>query len=432
MLEETSLTMLFSILFVLLLLSAFFSSSETALMSLNRLKLRNLEQQGHRGAAIASQLLARPDRLIGLILLGNNFVNIFASAVATVIGIKMLGENGIMAATLVLTLVILLFAEVTPKTLAALHPERVAYPASFVLRPLLWLMFPLVWTINIITNWMLGFFGVSPEDANASTINTEELRVALMEAGSMIPSRHRDMLMSILDLEEITVNDAMVPRNEIEGIDMNLPFNDIIKQLSHCGFTRLPVYRDTMDNIVGTMHVRKALNLAAQNNLNAETFNGIVKEAYFVPEGTPLNTQLIQFQHNMRRTGLVVDEYGDLVGLVTLEDIFREIVGEFTASTINDDREIHPQKDGSYLINGSANIREINRNNDWDLPTDGPKTINGLVIEYLESIPPPGVSMRVGNHVIEVIQTGDNAIKTVRMRLVEEAIAEDSELQESD
>lgn len=431
MLEETSLAMLFSILFVLLLLSAFFSSSETALMSLNRLKLRNLEQQGHKGAKIASQLLARPDRLIGLILLGNNFVNIFASAVATVIGIKLLGENGIMAATFALTIIILLFAEVTPKTLAALHPERVAYPASFILKPLLWLMFPLVWSVNIITNWMLGFFGISPEDANASTINTEELRVALMEAGSMIPSRHRDMLMSILDLEEITVNDAMVPRNEIEGVDMNLPFGDIIKQLSHCGFTRLPVYRDTMDNIVGILHVRKALNLAAQDNLNTETFNGIVKEAYFVPEGTPLNTQLIQFQRNMRRTGLVVDEYGDLVGLITLEDIFREIVGEFTANTINDDREIHPQKDGSYLINGSANIREINRSNNWDLPTDGPKTINGLVIEYLESIPAPGVSMRVGKHVIEVVQTGDNAIKTVRMRLVEEAIADENDVQES-
>ncbi len=431
MLEETSLTVLFSILFTLLLLSAFFSSSETALMSLNRLKLRNLEQQGHKGASIASQLLSRPDRLIGLILLGNNFVNIFASAVATVIGIKLLGENGIMAATFMLTIVVLLFAEVTPKTLAALHPERVAYPASFVLKPLLWVMFPLVWCINIITNWMLGFFGVSPEDANASTINTEELRVALMEAGSMIPSRHRDMLMSILDLEEITVNDAMVPRNEIEGVDMNLPFSDIIKQLSHCGFTRLPVYRDTMDNIVGILHVRKALNLATQDNLNQETFSGIVKEAYFVPEGTPLNTQLIQFQRNMRRTGLVVDEYGDLVGLITLEDIFREIVGEFTANTINDDREIHPQKDGSYLINGSANIREINRNNDWTLPTDGPKTINGLVIEYLESIPAPGVSMRVGNHVIEVVQTGDNAIKTVRMRLVEDAINDDDEDKES-
>lgn len=416
MLENTSLIALFLILFFLLILSAFFSSSETALMSLNRYRLKHLAQQGHRGAMIASSLLARPDRLIGLILLGNNFVNIFASAIATVIGIKLLGENGIVVATFTLTLVILLFAEVTPKTLAALHPERVAYPASFVLKPLLFILYPLVWFTSIITNRLLGLFGVSREDATSTAINIEELRVALMEAGSMIPNRHKDMLMSILDLEQVTVNDVMVPRNEIEGIDINQPFAEIVKQLSHCGYTRLPVYRDSMDNIVGILHVRKALNLMTQDNLNQQTFESIVKEAYFVPEDTPLNTQLIQFQRKLRRTGLVVDEYGDLLGLITLEDIFREIVGEFTANTIDDEKEIHPQSDGSYLINGSANIRELNRTLDWLLPTDGPKTINGLVLEHLESIPDPGVSLRIDDYIIEVIQTADNAIRTVRLR----------------
>ncbi|MBL1457996.1 MULTISPECIES: HlyC/CorC family transporter [unclassified Methylophaga] len=416
MLENTSLIALFLILFFLLILSAFFSSSETALMSLNRYRLKHLAQQGHRGAMIASSLLARPDRLIGLILLGNNFVNIFASAIATVIGIKLLGENGIVVATFTLTLVILLFAEVTPKTLAALHPERVAYPASFVLKPLLFVLYPLVWFTSAITNRLLGLFGVSREDATSTAINIEELRVALMEAGSMIPNRHKDMLMSILDLEQVTVNDVMVPRNEIEGIDINQPFAEIVKQLSHCGYTRLPVYRDSMDNIVGILHVRKALNLMTQDNLNQQTFESIVKEAYFVPEDTPLNTQLIQFQRKLRRTGLVVDEYGDLLGLITLEDIFREIVGEFTANTIDDEKEIHPQSDGSYLINGSANIRELNRTLDWLLPTDGPKTINGLVLEHLESIPDPGVSLRIDDYIIEVIQTADNAIRTVRLR----------------
>ncbi len=416
MLEDTSLIALFLILFFLLVLSAFFSSSETALMSLNRYRLKHLAQQGHRGAMIASSLLARPDRLIGLILLGNNFVNIFASAIATVIGIKLLGENGIVVATFTLTLVILLFAEVTPKTLAALHPERVAYPASFVLKPLLFILYPLVWFTSIITNRLLRLFGVSREDATSTAINIEELRVALMEAGSMIPNRHKDMLMSILDLEQVTVNDVMVPRNEIQGIDINQPFAEIVKQLSHCGYTRLPVYRDSMDNIVGILHVRKALNLMTQDNLNLQTFESIVKEAYFVPEDTPLNTQLIQFQRKLRRTGLVVDEYGDLLGLITLEDIFREIVGEFTANTIDDEKEIHPQSDGSYLINGSANIRELNRTLDWGLPTDGPKTINGLVLEYLESIPDPGVSLRINDYIIEVIQTADNAIRTVRLR----------------
>ncbi|MEC9314200.1 MAG: HlyC/CorC family transporter [Pseudomonadota bacterium] len=426
MLEETSLLVLFLILFGLLFVSAFFSSSETALMSLNRYRLKHLEQEGHRGALIAGQLLSRPDRLIGLILLGNNFVNILASAIATVIGIKLLGENGIVVATFALTLIILLFAEVTPKTLAALHPERVAFPASFLLKPLLFILYPLVWFTNSITNRMVRLFGVSPEDAATTAINVEELRVALIEAGSMIPKRHKDMLMSILDLEKVTVNDVMVPRNEIEGLDINAPFADIIKQLSHCGYTRLPVYEDTMDNIVGILHLRKALHLLTQDNLTPETLRAIIKNAYFVPEGTPLNTQLINFQRNRRRTGLVVDEYGDLLGLITLEDIFREIVGEFTADTIDEDKEIHPQEDGSYLINGSATIRDINRSNNWELPTDGPKTINGLVLEHLESIPDPGVSIRMGDYVIEVVQTADNAIKTLRIRRIEEEIEEDA------
>ncbi|HET8807728.1 MAG TPA: CNNM domain-containing protein, partial [Methylophaga sp.] len=316
-------------------------------MSLNRYRMKHLAQQGHRGALIAESLLARPDRLIGLILLGNNFVNISASSIATIIGIKLFDENGILVATLSLTLIVLLFGEVMPKTMAALHPERIAYPASFILKPLLWILYPLVWIISLITRWLLGLMGVSAEDAKSTAINVEELKVALMEAGSMIPRSHKDMLMSILELEQITVNDVMVPRNEIEGIDINMPFNDIIKQLSHCGYTRLPVYQDSMDNIVGILHVRKALNLLTQDNLNAQTLNNIVKKAYFVPEGTSLNTQLIQFQRNLRRTGLVVDEYGDLLGLITLEDIFQEIVGEFTASTIDDDKDIHPQADGS-------------------------------------------------------------------------------------
>lgn len=429
MLEETSLMVLFSILFCLLVMSAFFSSSETALMSLNRYRMRHLAQQGHRGALIAESLLARPDRLIGLILLGNNFVNISASSIATIIGLKLLGEEGILVATLALTLIVLLFAEVMPKTLAALHPERIAYPASFLLKPLLWLLYPLVWVISLITRWLLGLLGVSAEDAKSTAINVEELKVALMEAGSMIPRSHKDMLMSILELEQINVNDVMVPRTEIEGIDINLPFNDIIKQLSHCGYTRLPVYQDSMDNIVGILHVRKALNLITQDNLNPQTLNNIVKKAYFVPEGTALNTQLIQFQRNLRRTGLVVNEYGDLLGLITLEDIFREIVGEFTANTIDDDKDIHPQADGSFLINGTATIREINRNNQWHLPTEGPKTINGLVLETLESIPDPGVSLRIDDYVIEVVQTADNTIKTVRIRSIEtqdiEATTED-------
>jgi len=348
MLENTSLTLLFSILFILLLFSAFFSSSETALMALNRYRLRHLEHEGHAGAIRASQLLNRPDRLIGLILLGNNFVNIFASAIATIIGVKLFGENGIVVATFTLTIIVLLFAEVTPKTLAAVHPERVAFPASLLLKPLLILLYPLVWAINMITNRLLALFGVSPEDSLSAAINSEELRMALKEAGSMIPNRHKKMLVSILDLEQVTVDDVMIPRNEIEGINISAPFPEIVKQLSYCANTRLPVYAESLDNFIGILHVRKALHLFAQNNLTEETLNGIIKQGYFVPEGTPLNTQLIQFQRHQRRTGLVVDEYGDILGLVTLEDIFREIVGEFTANLLEEDKDIHPQTDGSY------------------------------------------------------------------------------------
>ena len=416
MLETTSLTLLFSILFILLLFSAFFSSSETALMSLNRYRLRHLVQEGHPGAIRANELLKRPDRLIGLILLGNNFVNILASAIATIIGVKLLGENGIAVATLTLTLIILLFAEVTPKTLAALHPERIAFPASFLLKPLLILLYPLVWFTNSITNRMLGFFGVTPEVAMSDAINSEELRMALKEAGSLIPKRHKKMLVSILDLEKVTVNDVMLPRSEIDGLNLNTSLAEIIKQLSYCANTRLPVYETSLDNLIGILHVRKALHLLAQDNLTLETLKSIIKPSYFVPENTPLNTQLIQFQRHKRRTGLVVDEYGDIIGLITLEDIFREIVGEFTADYIDEDKDIHPQTDGSYYINGSANIREINRQNDWQLPTDGPKTINGLILEYLESIPEPNVSLRIEGHLIEVVQTSDNTIRTVRIR----------------
>jgi Mg2+/Co2+ transporter CorB len=421
MLETTSLTLLFSILFILLLFSAFFSSSETALMSLNRYRLRHLVQEGHPGAIRANELLKRPDRLIGLILLGNNFVNILASAIATIIGVKLLGENGIAVATLTLTLIILLFAEVTPKTLAALHPERIAFPASFLLKPLLILLYPLVWFTNSITNRMLGLFGVTPEVAMSDAINSEELRMALKEAGSMIPKRHKKMLVSILDLEKVTVNDVMLPRSEIDGININASLAEIIKQLSYCANTRLPVYETSLDNLIGILHVRKALHLSVKDNLTLETLTSIIKPSYFVPENTPLNTQLIQFQRHKRRTGLVVDEYGDIIGLITLEDIFREIVGEFTADYIDEDKDIHPQADGSYYINGSANIREINRQNNWQLPTDGPKTINGLILEYLESIPEPKVSLRIEDYLIEIVQTSDNTIRTVRIHKENEA-----------
>ncbi|NQY51173.1 MAG: HlyC/CorC family transporter [Piscirickettsiaceae bacterium] len=415
MLEGTSLLLLFVILFILLLFSAFFSGSETALMSLNRYRLRHLEHEGHTGAILASQLLTRPDRLIGLILLGNNFTNIFASAIATIIGIKLFGENGIVISTVTLTVIVLLFAEVTPKTLAALNPERVAFSASFILKPLFVLLYPAVWFINAITNRILSVFGVSPGDVTSSAINSEELRMALIEAGSIIPKGHKKMLVGILDLEKVTVNDVMVLRTEIEGLDINASIIEISKKFSHCSYTNLPVYNDNLNNIIGILYVRKVMYLLAQDNLTRETLNNIIRNSYFVPEGTPLNIQLIQFQRQRRRMSLVVNEYGDVVGLVTLEDILQEIVGEFTSDSFDEDRDIHPQQDGSYLISGTANIRDINRSNRWHLPTKDPKTINGLILEVLEIIPDPGVSLRVEDYIIEIVQTLGNTIQTVRI-----------------
>ncbi|QBQ56262.1 HlyC/CorC family transporter [Nitrosococcus wardiae] len=416
MLDEIPLGLLLAALAVLLLISACFSGSETALMSLNRYRLRHREEAQHPGAIRVARLLRRPDRLISLILLGNNFVNILAASIATIIAVRLLGDEGIAVASIVLTIVVLLFAEVTPKTLAALHPERVAFPAAYVLGPLLKLLYPLVWLINVIANALLGLFGVHPHRGTTTTLNQEELRVILSETGLLVPKRHQRMLLSILDLGKMTVNDVIVPRHEIDGIDINSPVETIVNQLTHCAHTRLYVYQDNIDHVVGILHLRKALHLIANNNFNKESLRAIIKEPYFIPEGTSLNLQLLNFQRGKRRTGLVVDEYGDILGLVTLEDILEEIVGKFTVDDIGSEREIHPQPDGSYLIAGSSNIRELNRTMQWDLPTNGPKTLNGLIIEYLETIPNPGISLRLGRYFIDIVQTSGNAVRTARIR----------------
>ncbi len=415
MINDVPIGVLLGVLIVLIVLSAFFSGSETGLISLNRYRLRHLSKARHAGALRASKLLQRPDRLIGIILLGNNFVNILASAVATVIAIRLLGDNGVWAATFILTVVILLFAEVTPKTLAALHPERFAFPASFILGPLLKLFYPLVWLINIIANGLLRLLGVHPSDADQHSLSQEELRTVVTEAGAMIPQRHQQMLLSILDLEKVTVEDIMVPRNEVAGIDLNDEWDEILKQLSNSQHTRLPVYRDSIDNVVGIVHLRNVLDLQRNKSLTMEGFQEMVRETYFVPEATPLNTQLLNFQKQRRRIALVVDEYGDIQGLVTLDDILEEIVGEFTTDPATSSKDIHPQEDGTYLVDGSANIRELNRVMKWTLPTDGAKTLNGMIVEYLETIPEAGTSLLLADYPIEIVQTSSNAVKTVRI-----------------
>ena len=414
--DNISTEMLFSILAVLIFVSAYFSGSETGLMSLNRYRLRHLEQKNHKGAKRVAKLLARPDRLIGLILIGNNLVNIAASAIATIIGLRLFGDMGVLIATIALTLVILIFAEVTPKTLAALYPEKVAFPSSILLKFLLKLLFPLVIVVNWITNGILMLIGINAEQRDQHGLSSEELRTVVNEAGALLSGRDKDMLVSILELENVSVEDIMIPRSELIGIDVNDDWKKIQKQLTYSYHTRVLLYRDNIDDVVGYIHVKDALKLLSKNQFTKATLLRAVRELYFIPEGTPLNVQLLKFQAAKERLGLVVDEYGDIQGLVTLEDILEEIVGDFTTTmTPTPSEEVHLQPDGSYLVDGSATIRDINKEMSWELPADGPKTLNGLIVEYLEDIPQNNLSVRISGYPIEIIEVGDNMIKSVRV-----------------
>ncbi len=407
--------MLFGMLTILILLSAFFSGSETALMTINRYRLRHLKNSGHPGAIRAYNLLKRPDRLIGLILLGNNFVNILASSLATIIAIRLGGEGAIAIAAGLLTLVILIFAEVTPKTLAAMRPERLAFPAAFIYKPLLKLLYPLIWIVNGIANGILKQLGVSPEDGTDQNLSQDELRTVVAEAGAMVPKRHQKMLLSILDLKNVTVEDIMIPRNELDGIDLEDSIEEIITQLQNGFYTRMVVFENSIDNLVGIIHIRNAMVALTQGELTKEKIRDITEEPYFIPEGTALNRQLLNFQRQKKGFGLVVDEYGDLLGLVTLADVLEEIVGEFTTDPSDNVPDVQPQDDGSFLVAGNAEIRELVKVFHWELPANGPRTINGLIIEYLETIPQPGTSLLLEGYPIEVIQTHDNAVKMVKI-----------------
>jgi len=414
-LNETSLGLLFAALALLILISAFFSSSETSMMSLNRYRLKHLKGTGHRGAGRAISLLQRPDRLIGLILIGNNLVNILASAIATVIAIRLYGDAGIAIATLVLTLVILIFAEITPKTIAALHPERVAFPASLILVPLLKLLMPLVLSINWLTNGILKLIGFSPDQTGDDAVSQEELRTIVTESASMIPSRHRRMLVNILDLEQMTVNDIMAPRNEIYGIDIEAPDEAIMRQLKNSEHTRLPIYRDDINQIEGVFHMRNLSQVLDSGRLVRSKLLAAADTAYFIPENTPLNTQLLHFQRQKKRLGMVVDEYGDILGLVALEDILEEIVGEFTSNLVEQNEEITRHPDGSTTCSGTVSIRDLNRQRRWDLPTDGPKTLSGLALEALEAFPSAQASVRIEGYQLDIEEIAKTHISRLRI-----------------
>lgn len=413
--NEISTASLFIILALLILLSGFFSGSETALMTLNRYRAKSLADRGHRGAKLAIKLLERPDRLLGMILLGNNIVNIFAATIATIIALRLYGEVGIALAPFALTFVILVFAEVTPKTLAALKPEKLAYPSSFLYTLISSPMYPFVWLVNIFSNTLLRLFGVHPDRGNELDLSPEELRAVVHEAERFMPKAHSDMLLGILDLELVSVEDIMVPRNEITGIDLNDDWKDIVHQITHSQRTRIPAFHDSIDNTVGDLHLRKVLNLFSHDELNMETLKTLIAPTYFIPSGTPLPRQLLNFKESRRRTGLVVDEYGSIQGLVTMEDILEEIVGRFTTDSPTRNPGIHKTDEHSYLIDGNTHIREINRALKWKLPVKGPKTLNGLILEHMEIIPQNGISFMIGNYMIEITRTTNNAVQTAKV-----------------
>ena len=412
--DDVPLTALLGLLLLLLILSAFFSGSETALVSLNRYQLRHKAREGHRGARLAELLLQRPDRLIGLILLGNNLVNFSAASLVAIIALKIGGQPAVALGTLALTLVVLIFSEAAPKTLAAMHPERLAFPAAIIYYPLLKIMYPIVWLTNTMSNGVLYLFGVHHSDSELQPLSREELRTVVHEAGGRISNRYQRMLLSILDLEKVTVDDVMIPHNEILGIDLNDSQEQIERIINESEHTRLPVYADSIDNVVGILHLRRLANLA-QRSFNKETLRQILAEPYFVPEGTPLSTQLVQFQRRRERIALVVDEYGDIQGIATLEDILEEIVGEFTTDPADQIEDVVRESPESFLVSGTANIRELNRAQGWELPTDGPKTLNGLIVELLETIPAPTTCVKISGYPLEIVASDDNRIRTVRI-----------------
>ncbi len=406
------------LLVVLVICSAYFSATETGMMSVNPYRLKHLKNEQHKGAIRVSQMLERRDRLIGLILVGNNLVNVAASSVATLLGMRLYGDFGIVIAGIVLTLIILIFGEVTPKTLAALHPERVAFPSSVLLKPMMKLLYPLVWLLNHICNTILRWFGVSAEQHHGHSLSSEELRTVVHEASAMLPDQHQSMLVGVLDLEKATVEDIMVPRSDLVGIDINDEWKEILHQLSVTQHSRVLLYRDSMDDVLGFLHTRDIMRLVLKEQLNKASLLRSVHDIYYIPEGTSLNTQLVKFQQSKERIGLVVDEFGDLQGLVTLEDILEEVVGEFTTDIASmHHEEISAQPDGSYLIDGSINLRDLNRELQLNFPTDGPKTLNGLLLEYLEDIPQANLSLKLLGYPLEILDIQDNMIKKVRLVL---------------
>ncbi|ELZ5941015.1 DUF21 domain-containing protein [Providencia stuartii] len=415
--DHVSTGTLIIILIILIIMSAYFSASETGMMTLNRYRLKHLAKQGNRSAKRVEKLLRHPDKLISLILIGNNLINIVASSLATIVGMRLYGNAGVAIATGILTFVILVFAEVMPKTIAALYPEKIAFPSSYILKPLQKIMLPVVWAFNKITLLFMFLCGIKPPVIRSDAVSKDELRTIVNESKAKLSRRNQDMLLSILDLEKVTVGDIMLPRNEIVGIDVNDDWKSIIRQLTHSPHGRIVLYRDSLDDAIGILRVREAYRLMMEKR--EFTKQNLIKAAdsiYFIPNSTPLSTQLINFQHNKEKIGIIVDEYGEIQGLITVEDILEEIVGDFTTSMSPSlSEEVLPQSDGSVLVDGTANIRDLNKAFDWHLPVDGPRTVNGMVLEAIGDIPELQEKIVISHYLVEVLLISDNIIKQVKI-----------------
>ncbi len=422
--DSIPLEALFIALAVLLLLSAFFSSSETGMLSLNRYRLRHLIKKHHKGAMRAGKLLERPDRLLGVILIGNNLVNIVASMIAASIGNRLYGDLGVAIAAGLLTLVVLVVAEVTPKTVATAYPEKIAFPATLLLKPLLSLLYPFVILVNVFSNGLAKLMGIDTNQGGSDHLHPEELRTVVDEAGDLIPDQHQGMLLNVLDLEKSTVEDIMIPRNEITGIDLERDIVENLALIRTTDFTRLPVYQGDINNVVGVLHLRKATRFlrGADHEVTENDIREHMSPPYFVPESTPLHIQLMNFQKEKRRLAIVVDEYGEVQGAATLVDLLEEIVGEFSTDGDDDqEQEITDLNGGWYKIDGTASLRDINKHIGWHLPTDGPKTINGLAFEYLESIPEGLCSFELGGYHFEITEISGTMIENLNVKALKSA-----------
>jgi Mg2+/Co2+ transporter CorB len=425
-LDDVPLSTLYIALGVLLVVSGFFSVAETSMMALNRYRLRHLVREGVSGAALTSELLGKTDKLLGVILLGNNLINAASATLAAVIAERLLGSDkmALGVATISVTFFILVFSEITPKVIGAAYPEKLALPLSFVLKPMLKLFYPVVWFVNLFVGALLWLLRVEqPADGSSPQLSMEELRSLVLEGSRYIPPKHQNILLNLFELEDITVDDTMTPRQQIEAIDLAAPIEQIRNQLATAHHTVVPLYDGELDEVVGIVHVRKVMHQIHTGELNKEGLREIMRPPYFIPAGTPLLTQLQNFQENQRRIGLVVDEYGELQGLVTLEDILEEIVGEFTSNPPSHSSLYRVEADGTILVEGTCPVRELNKKLGLAFDLEGPRTINGVILEHLESIPEAGTSLKIDSYPIEIVQTQDRMVKMVRIHPARPAVA---------